>query len=45
MLRAGADAHSAAYAKRRADMGDTVLNTDCVALADGFAVTVAEAAE
>lgn len=45
MLRAGSDAHPATYAKRRADMGDTVINADCVAFADRFAVAVAETAE
>ena len=45
MLRAGSDAHPATYAKRRADMGDAVLNADCVAFADRFAVAVAETAE
>lgn len=45
MLRAGSDAHPATYAKRRADMGDAVLNADRVAFADRFTVAVAETAE
>ena len=45
MFRAGAHAHSASYAEGCADVSNTVLNADCVAFADRFAVAEAETTE